>query len=210
MPESILIADDHPIFRRGLREVLAERDEYEVVAEAGDGVEALRLIREVHPRIALLDISMPQLDGLGVLAQSQRWPDPPICVMLTLHDDRAWFNRAFRLGAQGYLLKENAEAELQRCLQTVLGGQRHVGSGISWTLDDHGALHAIDPLSSLTAAERRVLRLVAEHRSSREIAELLHISPRTVDNHRAHVAAKLDLRGANALLKFALDHRQEL
>jgi DNA-binding NarL/FixJ family response regulator len=210
MAEPVLIADDHPIFRRGLREVLAESARYQVVAEASDGVDALRLIRETRPCVALLDISMPTLDGLGVLEQAQRWPEPPACVMLTMHDERAWFNRAFALGAQGYLLKENAETDLVRCLDAVLASQRYVGQGIAWKLGPGGDLRADDPLAALTAAERRVLRLVADYRSSREIGVLLHISPRTVDNHRAHIAAKLELRGANALLKFALDHKARL
>lgn len=210
MTKSVLIADDHPIFLRGLREILSASEAFQVVAEASDGQLALRLIREHRPHLALLDVSMPQMDGLSVLEQTQRWPDAPHCVILTMHDERAYFNRAFRLGARGYLLKEQAEEELERCLRAVIDGQRYVGSGINWKLDDLGSPRASNPLAALTAAEQRVLELVADYRSSREIAELLNISVRTVDNHRAHILRKLELRGSNALLRFAREQRDSL
>lgn len=210
MSVSVLIADDHPIFRRGLREILGLTADFAVVAEAGDGEQAVRLIREHQPRLALLDVSMPQMDGLSVLEQVQRWPDAPDCVILTMHDERAYFNRAFRLGARGYLLKEQAEEELERCLRAVMSGQRYVGHDIRWTLDELGDPRAQSPLAGLTAAERRVLDLVADYHSSREIADLLNISIRTVDNHRAHILRKLGLRGSHALLRFAREQRDAL
>ena len=118
MPETVLIADDHPIFRRGLRDVIEEHGRFRVITEADNGADAINLIREHKPDIAILDIAMPQADGLDVMAQAVRWPDAPRFVILTLYDDEAYFRRAMELGALGYLLKQNAEEELITCLDT--------------------------------------------------------------------------------------------
>jgi len=206
MPESILIADDHPIFRHGLREVIQSSGQFEVVAEAGDGVQALRLLRLHRPSMAVLDIAMPEADGLDVLAQVMRWPDAPRVVMLTMYDDTGYLRAAVELGAFGYLLKEHVESEVIRCLLTVRRGRRYLGSGLPGRIDEHGDPSLTAPVELLSPAERRVLHLVAEYKSSREIAELLSISPKTVENHRANMVRKLEIRGANALLRFALEH----
>lgn len=206
MADTVLIADDHPIFRRGLREALAQHERFDVVAEADNGRDALRLIRMHRPALAVIDLAMPEADGFDVLGQALRWPDAPRFTILTMYDDRAYFERAMQLGTHGYLLKENAEEELVRCLDAVSRGQRYVGAGLRWQIDSDGTIRSPHPITVLSPAERRVLKLVAEYKSSREIGELLNISRRTVENHRAHIAHKLGLHGVSALLRFAIEH----
>ncbi len=208
IPDSVLIADDHPIFRHGLREVIQDDGRFRVVAEAEDGQHALRLLRVHKPAIAILDISMPQADGLDVLAQVMRWPDAPRVIMLTMYDDLGYLRSAVELGAFGYLLKENAEQEVVRCLLRVRRGRRYLGTGLPDQDAGNDERPATSPIEQLSPAERRVLHLLAEYKSSREIADLLSISPKTVENHRANMVRKLGLRGANALLRFALEHCQ--
>jgi DNA-binding NarL/FixJ family response regulator len=204
----VLIADDHPIFRRGLRAVIDADPHLRVIAEAGGGRQALELLRAGRARVAVLDISMPDLDGLTVLEQSRTWPRPPRVALLTMHDD--YVERAFALGALGYLLKENAEDEVVACLHAVDRGDRFIGAGIGWRPRPGGGVERGGALAALSPGERRVLRLLAELRTTRDIAGLLCISPRTVQNHRAHMCVKLELRGPKALLRFALEHRDEL
>lgn len=204
----VVIADDHPIFRRGLCDVLEGARRFHCVGEAGDGPTALRLIIELTPDIAIVDIGMPRLDGLQVIAQAKRRPDAPQFVVLTLHDDPVLIERAFEEGASGYLLKEDAEAELLTCLDRVLTGRRYLSHSL--VRDSGDGPHTPDEaLRQLTAAERRVLDLVGDYRTSGEIGELLNISRRTVQNHRAHIVKKLGLRGPNALLRFAARHRAQ-
>ena len=204
----VLIADDHPIFRRGLRDLVDRHGRFRVVAEAETGLAALAALRESRPAIAVLDVSMPGLDGLDVLAQAQTWPDPPAIVLLTLHDQ--YVQRALDGGAAGYVLKENAEEEILECLTTVVAGQRYVSRAISWQPAAGRGQQVTGPLATLTAAELRILRLLAKFKTSREIAEILCVSSRTVQNHRANVCAKLGLKGPKALLQFALDNAEEL
>lgn len=207
MHATVLIADDHPIFRRGLRDVIAEHSRYRLLGEAEDGAQAIRQIREHRPDIAILDIAMPEADGLDVMAQVSRWPDAPRFVILTLYDDEAYFRRAMELGALGYLLKENAEEELIACLDNVCRARRYLSPAISWKLVEEGDKPRVaGPLDALTATELRVLKLIAEHKTSQQIGDLLSISHRTVQNHRANIARKLDLHGAHALLRLALEH----
>ncbi|MGE0321059.1 MAG: response regulator [Polyangiaceae bacterium] len=207
-PTRVLIADDHPIFRRGLREVLEEDVGFRVVAEAQDGVEALRALRELRPDIAVLDIAMPECDGLEVLTESQGWPDAPRVVLLSVFDK--YVERAFELGASGYVLKEDAELELVQCLVAVASGERYVSSTLIESAGPQGQSDAPHPLDQLTETERRVLKLLAEFKTSREIAELLSVSFRTVQNHRASAVRKLGLGGAQALLRYAAAHRERL
>ncbi len=200
---SIVVADDHPIFRRGLVEVLEQSDDYEVLAEAGDGDEAITLITWHKPQIAILDISMPVRDGLDVLVKSRHWSNPPLFVMLTLYDDESYLKKALEYGAKGYLLKDNAESELLTCLKMVSMGKAYLSPGVSWRLLDASRQDS-DPLAALSMAERRIFTLVSEFKTNADIAELLSVSIRTVQNHRTNICKKLNLSGAHALSQFAV------
>ncbi len=204
MTTTVIIADDHPVFRRGLREVIEAEPGMVVVAEAGDGGEALELMRSLRPHVAVLDVAMPGLDGLDVLAQSRTWAQPPRVVLLTMHDRYA--HRARQLGALGYMRKEDAEDELGACLRSVARGVPYVAAALRPV-----KAPALDPrIEELSAAERRVLRLVGQMKTSRQIGEVMSLSHRTVQNHCANASAKLGLKGHKALLAFAVAHRDEL
>jgi DNA-binding NarL/FixJ family response regulator len=215
MPIKILIADDHPIFRRGLRGVIEEDSRFSVVGEAGDGIEALRLIGEFNPDIVVADINMPNMDGLELAsAVREKYPLASV-VILTMHKDKAMFDAALDSGARGYMLKENAVADINECLKTVSIGGHYITPSLSGFLINRAARvsefnEQTPSLKILTKTERRVLRLVAEDKTSREIAEMLFIHPRTVDNHRTNICQKLNLHGSHALLRFALTHKSEL
>jgi len=200
---SIVVADDHPIFRRGLVDVLEQSDDYEVVAEAGDGDEAITQITRRKPQIAILDISMPVRDGLDVLVKARHWANPPIFIMLTLYDDESYLKKALEYGAKGYLLKDNAESELLTCLKMVSLGKSYLSPGVSWRLVE-GAEQTPDPLKKLSVTERRIFTLVSEFKTNAEIAELLSVSIRTVQNHRSNICKKLGISGAHALSQFAV------
>jgi DNA-binding NarL/FixJ family response regulator len=204
---TIVIADDHPVFRRGLRDVIEDDGAFEVVAEASDGIEAIALIKQHRPAIAVLDVAMPRADGLEVLAQARSWPTAPAFVLLTMYETYA--ERALQLGALGYLTKEEATAELIACLRSVVRGRRYVSRGIQ-VAEVGGVLRVDTPLAVLTESERRVLRLLVQLKTSREIAEILCVSHRTVQNHRQNMCEKLGLRGPKALLRFALEHKADL
>lgn len=203
---TILIADDHPVFRRGLREVLEEGNRYSVIGEVGDGLAALREIRERRPHAVVLDISMPELDGLEVMRQAKTWPEAPLFVVLSMYSD--FVEAALEAGAAGYILKENAVDEVHDCLSAVMAGRPYVGQGTDVILDGKRTERA-DPLSVLTPTERRVVKLVGEVKTSREIAEILCVSIRTVQNHRARACAKLGLEGSQSLLRFALSRAEK-
>lgn len=206
MTIDVVIADDHPIFRRGLRQVIDTHKRFRVVADVGDGSAALAALREHRPAVAVLDISMPEVDGLDVLAQTRTWAAPPLVVLLTMYDDYA--DRAMSTGARGYLLKENAEQELVACLEAVVAGGRYVSDGVQW--NPGGEDTPAGPIGALTPTERRVLRLLSQFKTSREIGEVLCVSHRTVQNHRANMCAKLGLSGAKALLRFAVANKDTL
>jgi DNA-binding NarL/FixJ family response regulator len=203
----VVIADDHPMLRRGLAAVIDGLTGFEVVAEAGDGIAALEAIRAHAAEVVVIDISMPRLDGLEVLAQASTWPTCPRFVMLTMHEDLV--ARAVSAGALGYLLKEDATCELEACLRSVADGKRYLSRRLP-----PGVLEASSPSSAtiavLSETERRVLRLVGKHLTSREIADVLKVSHRTVQNHRANMVKKLELGGTSALLRVALANASEL
>lgn len=213
IPTTVLLADDHPVFRRGLRMIIASDPQFNVLDEAADGVLALARIRELRPDVALLDINMPQQSGIEVARALQREQLNTRVVFLTMHRDEATFNAALDLGASGYLLKESAVEEIVSCLKAVAAGEKFVSPQLSTFLMNRGSrmrsLQEQKPsLADLTPAELRVLKLIAEQKTTREIAELLFISPRTVERHRENICSKLELRGSNALLKFALENKQ--
>lgn len=210
---TVLIADDHPIFRKGLREIIAAEPSLKLVAELEDGASALALIEARRPQVAVLDVDMPGKSGIEVARAVKALRLPVAILLLTMHRDERFFNAALDLGVEGYVLKDSAISEIVSGIRAVAAGQRYVTPLLTdYLLNRRRAnLGTTQPggLASLTEAERRVLKLVAEYKTSKEIADELFISVRTVDRHRANIAAKLDLKGPHALLHFALEHKAE-
>lgn len=205
----ILIADDHPIFRRGLRFVIEADAALEVVAEVDNGKDALGQIKELEPDVAVLDVNMPEMDGLAVAREIQTKNLPTLAVFLTMHADEAIFNAAVDADVKGFVIKDSAADDIVSCIKSVTRGQSFFSSALSqFLLNRH--TRPKSPLENLTAGERRVLRLIAEGKSTREIAEELFVSPRTIDHHRANISGKLDLKGKNALLTFALTNKSQI
>jgi DNA-binding NarL/FixJ family response regulator len=207
----VVIADDHALVRGGLRQAIEGDRRFVVVGEADNGEDALAQIDAQRPDIAVLDIRMPKLDGFAV-ARDVRTRQPEVAVVfLTLHDDEALLDAALDLGARGYLLKTSAIAEVVDGLRAVADGKHYVAQALTGRLIERRIeAPAPSPLARLTAAERRVLGLIAGYRSNKQMAAELFVHHRTIETHRANICEKLDLRGHNALLRFALTHKDEL
>jgi DNA-binding NarL/FixJ family response regulator len=211
----IIIADDHPIFRRGLRQVIEEENNLKVVGEAENGIEALKLIEKLAPDVAIVDGHMPEMGGLELARTVRAGKLPVSLVFLTMFKDESMFTAAMEEGVKGYVLKDNAVTDIVACLRAVKNGEPFVTSSLTQFLLRQGRFGKSVPeesplLRSLTKTERRVLRFIAEEKTSKEIGEILFIHPRTVDNHRTNICQKLNLHGTNALLRFALTHKEEL
>jgi DNA-binding NarL/FixJ family response regulator len=205
---TVLIADDHPLFRKGLRQVIEEETDVRVVAEAADGREALELIRSHRPDVAVMDIEMPQADGFAVMRAVRDEGVPTRVVILTMHKDEAMLREAFDLGASGYVLKHSAAAEVVDSIRAVAAGQSYVSPAMASMLIRPAARDG--ELALLTPTEVRILRMLADFRTSKEIADELSVSFRTVETHRNNICTKLGLEGKHSLLKFAAEHRTKL
>jgi DNA-binding NarL/FixJ family response regulator len=214
-PTTLIIADDHPLFRKGLLEVIVSDATLHIVGEAGDGATALTLIEQHSPTIAILDVDMPQMSGLAVARALRERACETDVMFLTMHKDEDLFNEAMDIGARAYVLKDSAVDDILNAIHTVEDGKYY----ISPVLSDHlikrstrveRLLHQTPSLEDLTPAELRVLKLVAGNKTSKEIADLLSISHKTVENHRTNIASKLHLRGSHSLLKFALQNKEVL
>jgi two-component system, NarL family, response regulator DegU len=208
----ILIADDHPIFRSGLRAVIESDASFVVAAEASDGEEAVELINMKRPDIAIIDYNMPKLNGFAVLDRLSKLRTGVIPVMLTMHNDEAMFAKAFELGVRGYVLKDSASVDIVNCLHAVAQGQIYTSAAVTTYLYKRasGDKKTVDGLGSLTPAETKVLRMIAEYKTSREIADELCVSVRTVENHRSNISSKVGVTGTHGLFKFAVQHRSDL
>lgn len=209
-PVTVLIADDHPMFRRGLVEVIGADASFRIVGEAGDGEAALALARRHQPRIVLLDIDMPKASGLAVAEALRADGRGPAVVILTMYRDAPMFRRALDLGAKGYVLKDSAATDIVACLHMVAAGRAYISPALSSELLDRHTEPPIPELAAveaLTPAERRVLRLIAQGLTSGGIADTLGISAKTVENHRLHICGKLGLHGPQSLLRFALERK---
>jgi two-component system, NarL family, response regulator DegU len=207
---NILIADDHPIFLKGLKEVIETEAEFKVVAQAPNGQEALFALQVHRVDVAILDIDMPRLNGLEAAEKMLQYqPQLPI-ILLTMHKERAPFMKALEIGLAGYVLKENAVTDLVHAIRAVAQGSHYISPDMSAFLlkkpaGTLGRPRLTDELQLLTPAEKQILKLVAAYKSSREIAEELFISEKTVSNHRMNIARKLNLTGKNSLLRFAIE-----
>lgn len=211
----VLIADDHPIFRRGLCDIIAGDRLLRLVGEATDGQEAWELIQSLKPAVAVLDIHMPRLSGidLGRLVSQQRLP--VALIILTMDSEEALLNEALSVGVKGYLLKESAVTEMLQAIHSVADGGSYICPKLSAALVRRNlAWTALREqkvgLARLTPAERHILRLISEDRTSKEIADLLQCSVRTVETHRQNISTKLELSGSHSLLRFAFDHKAQL
>jgi DNA-binding NarL/FixJ family response regulator len=213
-PIRVLIADDHPIVRKGLRATLEEEEGIAVVGEAGDGQAALTLIGKLLPHVAVLDIDMPRLDGLSVAREIQRLRLKTGVIFLTLLAEEDMLRAALEAGGKGYVLKDSAMLEIAIGVRAVAAGQMYLSSAMGAHLLRRPQPLAAQPANPLTAgltpAERRILALIADGKSSKEIGAELSIHYRTVENHRTNICRKLGIDGANALLRFALQHKASL
>jgi len=204
-----LIGDDHALVRHGLRKILEERPEWEVVGEIGDGREAIRLAAELKPDVAIIDIGMPLLNGIDAAQQIiRRVPDVRI-LMLSMHSDEAYVTRALHAGATGYMLKDSAGTELIKAIESVAAGQAFFSPAIAQLmLNDYvkrvsaGAL--TDRYDALSEREREIFQLIAEARTNKEVAQVLDISPATVETHRSRILQKLDIHNTAELVLYAV------
>lgn len=208
----IIIADDHPIFRSGLRQIIDGEQKFKVVAEADNGETALRLVEQEEPDIVVLDVNMPKMGGFAVARELRRKGIDCEIVFLTMHSEEAMFNKAMDLGVKGYILKDGASIEIVNCLIAVGRGDFCASPAVTTYLFKRARRDKSETggIEDLTPTERIVLRLIAEYKTSKEIADELSISYRTVENHRHSICQKLDIHGSNALVKFALQHQNEI
>lgn len=211
----IAIADDHPIFRSGLSQLLSSDERVKVVGEAENGEKALALIRQTMPDVAILDIDMPEQDGFEVAQELIKGKVPVKIVFLTMHKNQTLFNRALDLGVKGFVLKDSAMEDILNAVRAVSREQNFISPALSTFLHKRAQSSARfeednPSVKNLTKTERRILAMIGSYKTSKEIADELFVSRRTVDTHRNNISLKLGLKGAHALLKFALDNHDEL
>lgn len=202
----VLLVDDHHILRDGLRALLDRQDGITVVGEAADGPSALELARTLRPDVVVLDISLPGLSGIEVATRIAAELPYTHTVALSKHDDHRFVARMVKAGASAYLIKDCAFDELTAAIATVMRGRKYLGEGIAGTVIDllQGVDEPDSALSGLSEREREVLQLVAEGRTAKEIAAILNVSVKTVDSHRQHLMAKLDVKSIAELTRIAI------
>ena len=196
---SVLLVDDHSLVRRGFRRILEDEEGMKVVGEASDGVEAIRLAGELKPNVVVMDLSMPELDGVQATKEIvKHLPDTQVLI-LSMHAEDNYVRNALDAGAQGYLLKSAIDVDLVGAIQSVAKGQRYVGSGLKYVAHEQQ-----DELNRLTGREKQVLQLIAQGKSNKEIAALLDLSVNTVSVHRANLMEKMNIHRTAELVLFAI------
>ncbi len=205
---TVLLADDHPIVRQGLRHLLEAEPELKIVGEASDGLQAVQLTEKFRPNVLIVDLMMPGLNGLDVLKQVKERSPATCCIVLSMQSADVYVVEALKAGALGYVLKETGPSELVNAVQQVVKGERYLSPRISQRLIDvliqTTENVAIDPYQTLTNREREVLQMAAEGVSTAEIAQRLSISPRTAELHRGKMMKKLGLHNQTDLIRYAL------
>ena len=208
----VLLADDHAIVRRGLRSLIETQPDIEVVGEAADGLEALRLCEEQHPDAIILDVGMPKLNGIEVAERVQKLPRAPSVIVLSMHADESYIIRALAAGARAYLLKDATDEDLIPALRAVAAGKPFFSPTVTGVLiEDYvrqlQARGLTDSYHLLTEREREVLQLLAEGRSNKEVAALLDVGLSTVETHRANLMQKLNLHNTAEIVLYAVRKR---
>jgi len=205
----IVIADDHSVFRFGLRQIIEAEPGFDVVGEADQGEAARDLVQKIRPAIVVLDVAMPKLDGLALARLLQKEETPVKVILVTMYREEKLFKKALEAGVKGYVLKDSAASDIISCIKAVAAGQNYTSPELTTYLVSR--VRQVDALreprsgvETLTATELRVLALLAEYKTSKEIAQELFVSPRTVETHRNNICQKLGIHGSHALMKFAL------
>lgn len=211
----ILLADDHPVFRQGLQQIIRQNKNFQIVDEAATGNDALEKFRKLKPDILILDIDMPGLNGLEVAEIAQRESLPGRIIILTMYKEEDMFYKAVDYGIYGYVLKESAVTDIIDSINSVARGNYYISPEISGYLVKHSEKkrrfdEQHPAISGLTTMERKILRLISQMKTSKDIANELSISHRTVENHRMNICNKLEIHGSHALLKFALENKSYL
>jgi DNA-binding NarL/FixJ family response regulator len=211
----VFIADDHPVFLSGLRLMIDAEPTMRIIGEANDGENALTQIENLLPDVAVLDISMPEKNGFDIVRALLQKKIEINVIFLTMHDEEATLHSALDLGVKGYILKDSAIDEIISGIKTAHKGRNFVSPKMSTYLVSRNQsgksfIKQTPLLNSLTVSEMNILRLIAEHKTTREIAEYLFISHRTVDRHRYNICNKLEITGINSLLKFAIENKNHL
>ena len=201
-PYAIILADDHAMFREGIRRIIERIEDLGIICEVNDGLELLDVLKGSRPDLVILDISMPNLRGLEAIREVKKTYPKVKVLVLTMHKKREFIQQALRDGADGFLLKEDAGGELIRAVQTIRSGGKYLSSLLSGVLTSI-ALEREEP-EILTRREKEVLKLVAEGKKTKEIAEALYISPNTVRRHRSNVMEKLKIKRLADLVKYAI------
>lgn len=201
--QRIMLADDHPMFRQGLRSLL-ERDGYEIVAEASNGHEATRLARKLNPHVAVLDLGMPMLNGVDAARDIYKRSPETQVVLLTMYEDDAYVLEALRAGIRGYVLKAQAASDLLAAIREVLRGAVYLSPGISEAVVNAYMAKSELPPDPLTDRERQVLQLVAEGNTTKQIASLLGVSVKTAESHRTRMMQKLGIHETASLVRYAI------
>jgi DNA-binding NarL/FixJ family response regulator len=209
--KQIFIVEDHRLFREGLKAMLSLDPGYEIIGEAEDGLEAVRLIRKAKPDLVLLDLSMPRMNGFSVLREVKAAMPEIKVLVLSIHESDQYVLQAFDARADGYAIKDSSREELRVAIRSVLEGKKYISPGVSGKvlegyLDGRKTLKSKTALDTVTEREKEILKLLGEGYQNKEIADLVHISVKTVEKHRANIMAKLDLHNAAALTAFAFEH----
>jgi DNA-binding NarL/FixJ family response regulator len=207
----VVIVEDHRLFREGLKSLLADKANFEIVGEAGDGLEALKCVRRLNPNLVLLDISMPKMNGISVMREIKSQFSDIKILALTIHESDHYVLEAFEAGADGYCLKDAGRNELMMAIDSVLQGKRYISPSISDNvlegyLTGRKKLKSQTTWDTITPREKEVLKLLGEGYQNKEISDLLHISVKTVEKHRANIMNKLNLHNAAALTAYAIEH----
>lgn len=205
MPKFI-IADDHVMIREGLRSIISQISDWQVIGEAGDGLDLLPLVEKLGPDIVILDISLPNIGGIENIERMQRLDKKPVILVLSAREDESSVSQAIRSGAKGYLSKSSSKEEIEFAIYALLKGQTYVTPSVTNALLSSSGKHPIvvNPLSALTTREREIMKLLCEGNHNREVAKLLHISPRTIDSHRANIMKKLSISTNAELVQMAI------
>jgi len=200
----ILLADDHAVVRQGFKMILAAQPDMAIVGEAGNGREAVELAGTLQPDVIVMDVAMPELNGIEATRRLADTSPRTRVLALSMHKDSVYVREILRAGARGYLLKDSIASDLLAAVRAVARGEGYLSPGVSDAVLDDYRRHVTDPIDLLTSREREVLQMIAEGKTNKDIATILNLSVYTVDAHRGHIMEKLNLHSGNELVRFAV------